>query len=84
MSGQLLTVAQLAQYLNIPKKTIYNFVSQGRIPYLKAGGALRFSLERIDIWLEAGARARRSSGEEVKLAEGLTRIVAENHSGGDV
>ena len=32
MSGQLLTITQLAAYINVPKKTIYNLVYQRRIP----------------------------------------------------
>ncbi len=52
MSSRLLTAGELAAYLRLSRKTIYNLVSQGRIPFLKAAGALRFSLEQINLWLE--------------------------------
>lgn len=60
MAGQLLTTSQVAGYLNVPKKTIYNLVSQRRIPFLRVGGSLRFSIETINEWLTAGARIHRS------------------------
>ena len=48
---KLMTVWELAEYLKISPHTIYNMSYQGRIPYLKAGGALRFSKASIEQWL---------------------------------
>ena len=50
---QLLTVKQLADYLKISPKTMYNKVSIERIPYVKAGGALRFIQSDIENWLKS-------------------------------
>ena len=43
----LLDVDQLAVQLNVPKKTIYYWVSRNEIPYLKMGRHLRFDLHQI-------------------------------------
>lgn len=53
---ELLTVQELAAALKISPKTIYNLVSLKKIPYLKAGGALRFNRQDVEEWL-----ARRGS-----------------------
>ena len=53
---QLLTLDELATYLQIPKKTIYGWRTTGRGPRaLKVGGALRFRLADVDSWLDAQA-----------------------------
>ena len=48
----LFTVETLAQYLNIPKSTIYKMTSLNEIPYLKIGNTLRFRGTDIDKWLQ--------------------------------
>ncbi|MGZ3790667.1 MAG: helix-turn-helix domain-containing protein [Bacteriovorax sp.] len=53
MNIQLLTVKQLAEYLKISPKTIYNKVSLEKIPFVKAGGSLRFVLADIEKWLKS-------------------------------
>lgn len=39
---KLYTVDQVAIQLNLAKGTIFNWVHQRKIPYIKIGGALRF------------------------------------------
>lgn len=47
----LLTVEEVSTFLKISKKTIYNLVSQHRIPSVKVGGARRFRLQDIQAWI---------------------------------
>ena len=47
----LMTVEELAGYLNIAEKTIRNRVSAGSIPFVKVGSALRFRRSAIDGWI---------------------------------
>jgi excisionase family DNA binding protein len=61
--NSLLTVSEVSNWLRISKKTLYNMVSLGRIPYVKAGGALRFSAEQIQSWL-LRAEAMKTTGEQ--------------------
>lgn len=47
---QLLTVDEVAAMLRLRPKTIYNMVSQGRIPFRKAGHQLLFDQKEIEAW----------------------------------
>jgi len=45
--GHLLTVAELAHYLQLNPKTVYAWSSRGRIPCVRAGRSLRFRLSDV-------------------------------------
>ena len=48
-----LTIAQAAQYTGYAKGTLYNLVSERRIPYVKKHGkTLRFDAQKLDAWME--------------------------------
>lgn len=49
---EVLTVKQLADYLQVNELTIYKKVKEGLIPAVKLGRALRFKKSVIDKWLE--------------------------------
>lgn len=62
ISQKLLDVNGLAQYLSLPKATIYTWVSLRKIPgVVKLGRSLRFDLEVVDRWV----KERRVSQEPV-------------------
>jgi len=46
-----MTVKEIAEYLGLTTKAIYNRVHMCRIPYSKLGSSLRFDKEAIDNWL---------------------------------
>jgi excisionase family DNA binding protein len=48
---QLLSVAQVAEYLNVDKFTIYRLVTDGQIPAFKVGNQWRFKKNLIEQWL---------------------------------
>lgn len=47
---QLMTPAQVAEYLQIEVETLYLWVSRRKIPYRKVGHLLRFNLDEIEGW----------------------------------
>jgi excisionase family DNA binding protein len=47
--AQLLTIAELADLLNVERKTVYRL----EIPYVVVGARRRFRLEDVDAYLEA-------------------------------
>ncbi len=51
MEKQLLDINDCAAYLGISKNTLYSWVNQRKIPYLKCGSLLRFNIKDIDTWL---------------------------------
>jgi excisionase family DNA binding protein len=48
----LLNVSELAAFLKVKPRTIYEMVAQNRIPYRKPPGSniLRFDLDEIIVW----------------------------------
>jgi len=48
----LMTVEELANYLRVKKRTIYNWLKKKKIPATKVIGQWRFRKEKIDKWLE--------------------------------
>ncbi len=52
MSGELLTVRELAAYLSLNEKKIYALVKRGDIPCTKITGKWLFPKKRIDEWIE--------------------------------
>ena len=51
-----MTLDEVAEYLKIKKKTLYNLVQQRKLPCFKVGGAWRFKREDIDLWIEERKR----------------------------
>lgn len=49
----LMTIEEVAEYLRVKKRTIYDWVKHGKIPAIKAVGQWRFKKEKIDAWLES-------------------------------
>ncbi len=51
MAEQLLTLDQVAEYLNIGKFTLYRLVAQKQVPAFKVGNQWRFKRKMIEAWL---------------------------------
>ena len=52
MMRKLLTVADLAEKLNIPVNSVYRLSRAGKIPSLKVGNSLRFDPMVIASWMD--------------------------------
>lgn len=50
---ELMTIEELAEYLRVKKRTIYDWLKRGKIPAIKAVGQWRFKKDRIDAWLDS-------------------------------
>ena len=49
--NDVMTIDEVADYLDVSTSTIYKRVSLREIPYAKIGGGLRFTRKSIDAWL---------------------------------
>jgi len=58
--GNLMTIDEVAGYLRVKKRTVYDWVKKGKIPAIKAVGLWRFRKDRIDEWL--GSESEAASG----------------------
>ena len=63
---EVLNIDQLAQYLRVPKSTLYRLAAEGKIPSHKVGRHWRFRRESVDRWLD-------QPGEQALRCEGDTR-----------
>lgn len=52
MNESVLTIKQIAEYLNVTERTIYNLLQRGELPGFKVGMAWRFRKEDIDKWIQ--------------------------------
>lgn len=55
VDDRLLSVEEVAAYLNLAVGTIYNRVSRNEIPHVKLGRSVRFRRTDIDAWVESQA-----------------------------
>jgi len=61
MNKRLININELSEYIGLSISTIYSWVSQRRIPFVKCGRLTKFDLERINEWINE------SSVEEKKF-----------------
>jgi excisionase family DNA binding protein len=73
MASELLTIAEVAGILRVPKSWIYARTCDGAqevLPHLKFGRHLRFERERIVAWMET---RRRGVEPSVSQPEGVEK-----------
>ena len=51
-ANRLLDIAEVSVRLGVSVNTLYSWVNQRKIPYVKIGRLLRFDQETIDAWIE--------------------------------
>ena len=49
--SNLLNIKQVAELLNMSERTIYEYVADQKIPYVKIGKAVRFDPDKIENWV---------------------------------
>ncbi|MEV0417336.1 helix-turn-helix domain-containing protein [Streptosporangium canum] len=54
-SNRLLSVEELAEYLGVPKATIYDKRKEWGLPAYKIGKHLRFRERNVETWIEKQA-----------------------------
>ena len=52
MDDRLMTVKQIASYLNVNERTVLKLVAEGTLPGVKVGNQWRFRKAMIDAWLD--------------------------------
>ena len=65
MNERTLTIKELAKYLNVTERTIYNLLERGELPGFKVGANWRFRKEDIDKWIEQNMK-NKTKGKDKK------------------
>lgn len=52
MSVRLINIRELSELTGLSISTLYSWVSQKRIPYIKCGRLTRFDIKKIEQWIE--------------------------------
>lgn len=58
---RLLTVEQLADWLQVKPRTIYQWVHEGYIPVVKLGSLVRFRQGSVSAWIDSREERGRTS-----------------------
>jgi excisionase family DNA binding protein len=61
MAEQLLTLEQVAEYLNVDKFTVYRLLADKDLPAFKVGNQWRFKRKMIEHWLAKNSSANRKT-----------------------
>jgi excisionase family DNA binding protein len=49
---RLLNIKEVSEYLGVKEHTLYTWVSQRRIPFVKCGRLTKFDIRAIDKWID--------------------------------
>ena len=52
MNRRLINIQELSEYIDLSTSTIYSWVSQTKIPFVKCGRLTKFDLQRINEWIK--------------------------------
>lgn len=58
INSGLMTIEDLADYLKVTRRTIYEWVKHDKIPAIKLVGQWRFKKDKIDAWLDNKSKAQ--------------------------
>ena len=53
VKSELMTIDDLAQYLKVTRRTIYEWLRHQKIPAIKLVGQWRFKKDKIDAWIDS-------------------------------
>jgi excisionase family DNA binding protein len=80
---KLLTITELAFYLNVKTKTLYAKVESGEIPHYRIGRLVRFRLDEIDAWLggcrSKNRQAAKTHEQKKKVVQAFNGSLLEDH-----
>ncbi|MFT5207429.1 MAG: excisionase family DNA binding protein [Candidatus Omnitrophota bacterium] len=63
----VLTATQVARMLNTSKGTVYLWVNQNKIPFIKIGGSIRFPEDEIHRWISNGTVLEKPSSSARRI-----------------
>lgn len=85
MKDDILTIEEVAKYLRVSERTVYDWAQKGEIPSGKIGTVWRFKKSEIENWVNerlSGGTKPASAGNRIQVKNILSpdRIIFLNHS----
>ena len=84
MTDDILTIEEVAKYLRVSDRTVYDWAQKGEIPAVKIGTVWRFKKSEVENWVNAklSSSSLSQNDTEVQIKNILSpdRIVFINHS----
>src|SRR5574344_1240332 len=85
LADDILTIEEVAKYLRISERTVYDWAQKGEIPAGKIGTVWRFKKDEIERWVNERLTSSVRSGQQAPLVQvqnilSPDRIVILNHS----
>jgi len=59
---RLWTIEDFMNYVSVSRSTIYGWVADGKVPFIKVNGVLRFDPDAVLDWLREAARKSLGKG----------------------
>lgn len=75
MNAEILTIEEVAKYLRVSERTVYDWASKGEVPCGKIGTSWRFKRSEIERWVNSrlgGTTRYAAQPPSVSLADALT------------
>ena len=63
MESDIMTIREVAEYLNLAEKMAYRHAADAKIPGFNVGGAWRFRRGEIDKWIERQSAEQEKQGD---------------------
>ena len=57
-NDKLLTIKDLAEFLQLNEQTVYRNFEKWNIPYLKLGRAIRFDINQVQTWVQKNSNEK--------------------------
>lgn len=77
--SQLLNTREIADYLRLKQRKVYDLVQRGEIPCTRVGGKWLFPKEQIDRWLSMRGSAESAGPPVARPAAGAPPVIAGSH-----
>jgi PTS system nitrogen regulatory IIA component len=75
MDEDILTISEVAKYLRVSERTVYEWAQKGNLPAGKFGTVWRFKKQDIENWVNDRLSAGRTASSEVRSTLSQDRIV---------
>jgi excisionase family DNA binding protein len=64
MPEEILTIREVAHYLKVTERTLYNLVQERKLPAFKVGNSWRFRREDLEKWISKQSRVTEPTRED--------------------